>query len=166
MKQLNIKAMIWAAVMLRKKGLIVVLEYPGGKGGWMNKEQYISQVLNSHLKGFYDQIELKRPRVVFQQDGAPSHTAKLMKTWFTDNEVALFPHPPNSPDLNPVEPVLHELKKLFRAQPHLPSSIPQLISDIHDAWDQLPQEDIDKHIRTMPKRVQAVLKAKGGYTWF
>ena len=42
MKQSNIKAMIWAAVMLGKKGLIVVLEYPGGKGGGMNKERYIS----------------------------------------------------------------------------------------------------------------------------
>ena len=114
MKQ-NIKAMIWAAVMLGKKGPIHVLEYPGGKGGGMNKAQYISQVLGAHLKSFYDQMELKKPRVVFQQDGAPSHTAKLMKTWFTNNEVALFPHPPHCSDLNPIEPVWHELKKLFRA---------------------------------------------------
>ena len=164
MKQSNIKVMMWAAVMLGKKGPIVVLEYPGGKGGGMNKERHLSQVLDAHLRGFYDQMELERPRVVFQQDGTPSHTAKLMKTWFTNNEVALFPHPPNSPDLNPIEPVWHELKKVIRAQPHLPSSIPQLISAIHDAWDQLPQEDIDKHLRTMPERVQAVLKANGGHT--
>ena len=164
MKQSNIKAMIWAAVMLGKKGLIVVLEYPGGNGGVMNKERYISQVLNAHHKGFYDQMELERPGVVFQQDSAPSHTARLTKTWFTNNGIALFPHPSNSPDLNPIKPVWHELKKLIRAQPHLPSSISQLISAIHNAWDQLPQEDIDKHIRSMPERVQAVLKAKGSHT--
>jgi transposase len=166
MKQSNIKSMVWASVMLGKKGPIVALEYPGGKGGGMNKERYISQVLDAHVKPFYDQVEKERPGVVFQQDGAPSHTAKLTKKWFTDNEVVLFPHPPNSPDLNPIEPVWHELKKIIRARPHLPSSTAQLISAIHEAWDQLPQEDIDKHIRTMPERVQAVLKAKGGHTRF
>ena len=98
-KQFNIKSMVWVSVMLGKKGPIVALEYPGGKGGGMNKEWYISQVLDAHVKPFYDQVEKERPKVVFQQDGDPSHTAKLTKKWFTDNEVVLFPHPPNSPDL-------------------------------------------------------------------
>ena len=165
-KQSNIKSMVWASIMLGKKWPIVALEYPGGKGGGMNKERYISQVLVAHVKPFYDQVEKERPGVVFQQDGAPSHTAKLTQKWFTGNEVILFPHPPNSPDLNPIEPVWHELLKFIRARPHLPSSTAQLISAIYNAWDQPPQEDIDKHIRTMPKRVQAVLKAKGGHTRF
>ena len=60
--------------MLGKEEPLVVLEYPGGKGGGMNTEQYISQVLDGHLKIFYDQVELERPGVVFQQDGALSHT--------------------------------------------------------------------------------------------
>ena len=41
MKQSNIKAMVWAAVMLGKKAPLVVLEYPGGKGGGMKTERYI-----------------------------------------------------------------------------------------------------------------------------
>jgi hypothetical protein len=65
----------------------------------MNAEWYISQVLDAHLKLFYDQVELERPGVVFQQDGAPSHNAKWTKQWFINNKVALFPHPPNSPDI-------------------------------------------------------------------
>ena len=43
-KQSNIKSMVWVSIMLGKKGPIVALEYPGGKGGGMNKEWYISQV--------------------------------------------------------------------------------------------------------------------------
>ena len=74
-----------------ERGPIVVLEYPGERGGGMNKEQHISQVLNAHLKGFYNQMELERSGVFFQQDIAPSYTAKLMKTWFTNNEVAPCP---------------------------------------------------------------------------
>ena len=66
--------MICIAVMPGKKGLIVVLKYPGEKGGGMNKEWYIFQVLSAHLKGFYDEMELERPGVVFQQDSVPSHT--------------------------------------------------------------------------------------------
>ena len=96
-------------------------------------------------------MELERPGVVFQEDSAPSHTARLAKTWFTNNEVALFPHPPNSPDLNPIKPVWHELNKLIRAWPHLPSSIPQLISTIHDAWTRYHRRTLTSTSGPCPK---------------
>jgi len=111
-------------------------------------------------------MERERPGIVFQQDGAPSHTAKVMKKWLADYGIDLFPHPPNSPDLNPIEPLWHDLKTIIRAAPHLPTTIPKLIKAIRDAWEKLPISDIDKHIKTMPDRVQAVLAAKGGHTRF
>ncbi len=39
---------------------------------------------------------------IFQQDLAPSHTAKGTKSWFNDHGVVLD-WPANSPDLNPIE---------------------------------------------------------------
>ncbi len=40
---------------------------------------------------------------IFQQDLAPSHTAKCSKSWFNDHGVTVLDWPTNSPDLNPIE---------------------------------------------------------------
>jgi transposase len=165
-KQSSVRVMIWGCFMRGVKGPLVVLEYPGGKGGGMDTDRYISQVLEAHLSPFYHKMEKERPGIVFQQDGAPSHTAKRTKKWLANHNIDLFPHPPNSPDLNPIEPLWHDLKTIIRSSPHLPNTVPKLIKAIQDAWEKLPISDLDKHIRTMPDRVQAVLAAKGGHTRF
>jgi transposase len=158
--------MIWAAVMRGIKGPLIVLKYPGGKGGGMNTDRYISQVLEPHLAPFYHHMEKQRLEIVFQQDGTPSHTAKATKKWLSKHSIDLFPHPSNSPNLNPIEPLWHNLKNIVRGTKHLPTTVPKLIKAVRDAWEILPISDIDKHINTMPDRVQAVLVAKGGHTHF
>ncbi|KAI3371947.1 hypothetical protein L3Q82_006818 [Scortum barcoo] len=40
---------------------------------------------------------------IFQQDLAPSQTAKCIKSWFSDHGVVVLDWPENSPDLNPIE---------------------------------------------------------------
>ena len=86
--------------------------------------------------------------------------------WFNESGIPLLFHPPSSPDLNPIEPVWHELKKVLRALPHLPNTIQELCAAILSVWDTLPIEDVDKHINRMPDRVEAILAAKGGHTRF
>jgi hypothetical protein len=39
--------------MKGNKGPLVVLEYPGGKGGGMNAKQYQEQVLKAKLHDYY-----------------------------------------------------------------------------------------------------------------
>ena len=160
-KQSSMQVMVWGCVMKGRKGPLAVLEYPGGRGGGMTGQWYISQVLEAHLHTFYDQMKEERPEVMFQQDGAPSHTSKLAKQWLVDHGISVFPHPRSSPDVNPIEPVWHELKKIIRALLHPPMTIPKLIKAVHDAWDALEIPGIDKYVDTMSDRVQAVLKAHG-----
>jgi transposase len=97
------------------KGPLVVLEYPGGKGGGMNTARCREQVLEGVLKDFYKQMDVERDGVIFQQDGAASHRSKSMKKWFSDHEIPLFFHPASSPDISPIEPVWHELKSSYEA---------------------------------------------------
>ncbi len=40
---------------------------------------------------------------IFQQDLAPAHTAKGIKSWFNDHGVTVLDWPANSPDLNPID---------------------------------------------------------------
>jgi transposase len=165
-KQSSVCVMVWGCIMNGRKGPLVVLEYPGGRGGGMTGRRYVSQVLEAHLCTFYHHMKEERPEVIFQQDGAPSHTSKLAKQWLVDHGISVFPHPPSSPDVNPIEPVWHELKKLIRALPRSPTTVLKLIQAVRDAWDTLAIPDIDKYIHTMSDRVQAVLEADGSHTRF
>lgn len=130
----------------------------------MNAVRYQAQVLNGLLVDFYGKAALKRGQVKFQQDNAPSHTAKTTKKWFADHDIPLFLHPPSSPDLNPIEPVWHELKTLIARRPHPPTSVEELKQAVFEEWDALDISDINKHICTMPDRVRAIMDARGGNT--
>lgn len=165
-KQSSVRVMVWGCIMRGRKGPLVVLEYPGGKGGGMNSVRYREQVLDGVLKDFYNKVNTPRRRVVFQQDGAASHKSKATKRWFDQNGIPLLFHPASSPDLSPIEPVWHELKRVLRALPHPPNTVEQLQEAVRAAWDGLPIEDVDKHVARMPDRVKAVLGAKGGHTRF
>jgi transposase len=152
--------------MKGRKGPLLVLEYPGGKGGGMNSERYRGQVLDGILKDFIDDVKAERPGVIFQQDNAPSHTSKSTMNWFKTSNIPLLYHPPSSPDLNPIEPVWNSLKKGIRGLAHPPNTVDQLCAAVRSVWDMLSIEDIDKHVNRMQDRVEAVLAAKGGHTQF
>jgi transposase len=165
-KQSSVRVMVWGCIIEGHKGPLVVLEYPGGKGGGMNSTRYQDQVLDPILKAFYIQMNNERQSVNFQQDGAASHRSKSTMKWFAENKIPLFNHPASSPDLNPIEPVWLDLKNILRHLTHPPNTVDQLRTAVLDAWEQLPMERIDGHIRRMGDRVEAVLKAKGGHTIF
>lgn len=165
-KQSSVRVMLWACIMKGRKGPLIVLEYPGGKGGGMNSTRYKEQVLEGVLASFHAEVTRERGKVHFQQDGAASHRSKSTQNWFSTADIPLLYHPASSPDLSPIEPVWHELKKILRALPHPPTSVDKLCDAVRGAWDSLPISDIDKHIDTMQERVQAILAAKGGHTRF
>jgi transposase len=166
-KQNAVRVMAWACIMHGVKGPLIFLEYPGGKGGGINAERYREQVLDPVLKDFFTQMKEKRGHeVVFMHDGAPAHRATATKRWFAENQIPLFFHPANSPDLNPIEPVWADIKRFLRT---LPDSVD--ISDTETLkahilmwWDLLPIEWINRYTGTMDRRLNAVKRANGGHT--
>jgi transposase len=165
-KQSSVRVMVWGCIIEGYKGPLVVLEYPGGKGGSMDSKCYQNQVLEPILKAFYTQMKHERQTVYFQQDNAASHHSKSTMEWFSENKIPLFKHPASSPDLNPIEPVWLNLKNILHHLVHPPNTVEQLRAAVLDAWEQLPMEHIDNHIQKMGDRVEAVLKAKGSHTTF
>ena len=47
---------------------------------------------------------------------------------------------------------------------HLPSSLSELIKAIWIEWNSIPQEVLRDLIESMPRRVNAVIEARGGAT--
>jgi transposase len=75
-------------------------------------------------------------------------------------------HPSGSPDLNPIEPLWHTLKELIHNWPHIPTTLDKLKITAKEAWEQITEADINKHVNSMEKRVWAVIQAKGSHTCY
>ena len=165
-KQSSLRIMIWACIMRGWKGPFIVLLYPGGHGGGMTAVRYQDQVLDKVLHDFYQEMAEERGQVLFQQDGAPSHTAKSTLRWLDSNAIEVMPHPSGSPDLNLIEPLWHTFKELIRNCKHIPTTLDELKDAAREAWDQITVADIDKHVNKMEDWVRAVLKAKGSHMGF
>jgi hypothetical protein len=165
-KQSSVRVMVWGCIIKGQKGPLVVLEYPGGKGGGMTAARYQEQVLDCVLMDFLDEMKVKKGDVIFQQDNATSHKAKQTQNWFKAHGIKLLFHPANSPDLNAIKHVWHELKCRLCNLPHHPTNVEQLKEVMQRIWDEIDIEDIDKCIDRMPQVVEALRKAKGGHTKF
>ncbi len=99
---------------------------------------------------------------IFQQDLAPAHTAKGTKSWFNDHGVTVLDWPANSPDLNPIENLWGIVKRKMRDT--RPNNADKLKATVKETWAFIPPQQCHKLITSMPRRIEAVIKAKGAPT--
>ncbi len=99
---------------------------------------------------------------IFQQDLAPAHTAKGTKSWFNDHGVTVLDWPANSPDLNPIENLWGIVKRKMRDT--RPNNADELKAAIKETWASIPPQQCHKLITSIPRRIEAVIKAKGAPT--
>ncbi len=99
---------------------------------------------------------------IFQQDLAPAHTAKGTKSWFNDHGVTVLDWPANSPDLNPTENLWGIVKRKMRDT--RPNNADELKATVKETWASIPPQQCHKLITSMPRRIEAVIKAKGAPT--
>ncbi len=98
--------------------------------------------------------------LIFQQDLAPAHTAKGTKSWFNDHGVTVLDWPANSPDLNPIENLWGIVKRKMRDT--RPNNADDLKAAIKATWASITPEQCHRVIASMPRRIDAVIHAKGG----
>ncbi len=101
---------------------------------------------------------------IFQQDLAPAHTAKGTKSWFNDHGVTVLDWPANSPDLNPIENLWGIVKRKMRDT--RPNNADELKTTVKETWASIPPQQCHKLITSMPRRIEAVIKAKGAPTMY
>ncbi len=94
---------------------------------------------------------------IFQQDLAPTHTAKSTKSWLNEHGVGVLDWPANSPDLN-IENLWGIVKRKMRNK--RPKNADELKATVKETWAFIPPQQCHKLITSMPRRIEAVIKAK------
>lgn len=74
--------------------------------------------------------------------------------------IKYWPTPAESPDLNPIENLWHELKHLLRVTAK-PMNKEELVAGIHRFWDSVTPEEYQRYIGHLDKAVPVVV-ARGG----
>ena len=66
--------------------------------------------------------------------------------------------------LNPLEHGWDQLKRRIQARARQPRDLPELRVAVVEEWNELPQNNFNMLVRSMRRRCQAVIDARGGNT--
>ena len=141
-----------------KKGATPILIF----SGIMRADFYCEEILAKTLLPFIKNVYLESHR--FMQDNDSKHTNNKAKQWFVDNDIFWWKTPPESPDMNPIENLWHELKHYLRSEVK-PRNKAELIDGIQSKWKQITVEKCNRYIdhlkKVLPKVVERNGKASG-----
>ena len=81
-----------------------------------------------------------------------------------DQNITLLDWPAQSPDLNPIEHLWQHLKKQLSQYETPAKGVWEMWERVVEEWGEIEPEVCQKLIESMPRRIRAVIKAKGSYT--
>ena len=148
---------VWGCMGWEGLGIMAEVE------GRMDAQQYVD-ILEEHLGESVDKLGMEMEDFIFQQDNNPKHPSKKAQKWFQDNGIQLLDLPAQSPDLNPIEHLWSILKKRLNAYDTPAKGMWELWERTVKEQDDMGKEECQKLIESMPRRLEAVIKAKGGHT--
>ena len=154
--------MFWAGIRFNvTSDLVPCFGDPQAQRGGVTARVY-KEMLEEYLPTIMDHD------TIFQQDNAPIHTSRLLRAWLAEQGFQVLDWLPYSPDLNPIENLWFLLKEaIFKKNPEL-STMPKndttlkLLCELAVmCWLDLDKEMVNGLIDSMPRRIEAVVKAQG-----
>lgn len=124
--------------------------------------------VNNLLPNLIDDCKKLIPgHFLFQQDGAPAHTAALAQNWLQQHCPEFIKKeewPPNSPDLNPLDyHVWGTMLEMYQRYTPKPTNLGELKKILQEIWNALPQEGINKAVLAFKKRLRSCVAAFGAH---
>ena len=149
--------MIWGCVSYGCKLDLVTVQ------GTLTGQKYRDNILRPVVIPHFDNHPL-RTRPVYMDDNARPHRARVVTDIIQREAVTTLPWPACSPDLNPIEHLWDILGRRIRRRDPPVHNVAQLDAALHQEWQRIPQNVIQRLIRGMSRRVDAVINAHGSYT--
>jgi transposase len=151
----NIK--LWGCMTAQGVGFMCQIE------GIMDSKLYLD-ILNGELKKTIEFYELDEEKIIFQQDNDPKHTAKKVKEHLNNQKFNVLSWPAQSPDINPIEHLWAHMKRELNKYPSPANGLLSLWERVQEVWEDITPETCLNLISSMPRRMEAVIKAKGRWT--
>ena len=130
----------------------------------MTGQRYVN-ILSDHLHPFMSYVH-SDGRGRFQQDNAPPHRSIAATEWIQEHssEFRSLSWPPNSPDMNILEHICDALQRAVLRRSPPPRTHMALWTALQESWCELSTEYLHTLVKSMPRRVAALLRARGGST--
>ena len=150
--------MIWSCITARGPGYMVKID------NGLDAQLYCD-ILNSDLIMTLNEYGWDLKDIIFQHDNDPKHTAATTKSLTSKSNMKVLDWPPFSPDMNPIEHMWSFLKKRLNQYDWDPKNLKEAFVRGADIWyKEVTPEMCCKYIDSMPKRIEALIEAKGGMT--
>ncbi|GBN27231.1 Transposable element Tcb1 transposase [Araneus ventricosus] len=122
---------------------------------------YRDVILKQHVRLFRGAMGAE---FLFMDDNARPHRANIVDECLQSEDITRMDWPAYSPDLNPIEHVWDMLGRRIAARQPPPTCLPELRRALLDEWCNIPQDQIDNLILSMPRRCKACIASSGRYT--
>ena len=149
--------MIWGCMTIKGTGHMCKIN------GTMDQQLYRS-ILEDELLQTIDWYDLDVNRVIFQHDNDPKHKARSVQEWLNQQPFEVLEWPAQSPDLNPIEHLWAHIKRRLNQYEEPPKGMLEVWERVQTEWNNIDQETCGRLVESMPRRLEAVIKAKGMWT--
>ena len=155
--------MLWGAISWGRRIPPVIFQNNGeGRGRGVTARRYIDEVLQPVVVPFM----AGRRHLIFQQDNAKPHTARLTQDFLVQNNIHIIDWPAMSPDLNPIEHLWDEIERRIHHRHVLPATLQELSDAVTYEFDNIPRAFIRNLFLSMRRLCAAVINNNGGHTHY
>ena len=122
--------MIWGSIYRGLKGPLIIWDMVNW--GRINGPTYINNIIRPRVHPWWTELHEQHLTnsvyIYFQQDGAPAHCSKHATQAFRELGMGnyIFPWPPSSPDISPIEGVWRIMKCQIMWRNPRPTTVPEL----------------------------------------
>jgi transposase len=131
-------------------------------GQKVNSSVYRDQILNRPLREFWEESFGDVPEPVVMEDNAPMHK-KVCIPVRLELGMRCHQHPPNPPDLNPIDNIWANMKYWIAKEYDYITSVKLMQHVVIEIWNEFRDHRWDHRwdhlIESMPARIQVVIKA-------
>ena len=148
--------MVWGGISLEGRTDLYRLD-----NGTLTVIRYRDEILGPIVTTYAGAVG---PGFLLVHDNARPHVASVCRQFLEDEGIDTIDRPPRSPDLNPIEHLWDIMFRSIQRRQVAPQTVQELSDALVQIWEEIPQDTIRRLIRSMPRRCQACIQARGGHT--